>query len=64
MDPGFPRPGTLAGADPGFPVGGGTSPAGGAIGTYDFAKIFQKKHMKLRTFWAVGRGAPIRSASV
>ena len=29
------------GADPGFPVGGGANPQGGAP-TYDFAKIFQK----------------------
>ena len=45
-----------AGADPGFPVGGGTNPPGGAP-TYDFAMIlpnFAKNCMKMRTFWAVG----------
>ena len=31
------------GADPGFPVGGGASPPGGAP-TYDFAKFCEKLH--------------------
>ena len=32
-----------SGADPGFPVGGGASPGGGAP-TYDFAKFCEKLH--------------------
>ena len=47
----------IAGADPGFPVGGGANrPGGGA--TYEIA------NMKLRKFRAVGgRGAPPKSAN-
>ena len=33
----------LTGADPGFPVGGGANPLGGAP-TYDFAKFCEKLH--------------------
>ena len=33
----------MAGADPGFPVGGGANPPGGAP-TYDFAKFHEKLH--------------------
>ena len=33
----------LPGADPGFPVGGGANPPGGAP-TYDFAKFCEKLH--------------------
>ena len=31
------------GADPGFPVGGGADPLGGAP-TYDFVKFYEKLH--------------------
>ena len=34
----------LAGADPGFPVGGGADPPGGGAPTYDFVKISQNMH--------------------
>ena len=34
---------THSGADPGFPVGGGANPPGGAP-TYDFAKFCEKMH--------------------
>ena len=34
---------SIAGADPGFPVGRGVNPGGGAP-TYDFAKFFEKMH--------------------
>ena len=42
---------TQSGADPGFPVGGGANPPGGAP-RYDFAKFCKKNCMKLRKFWA------------
>ena len=38
----------FSGADPGFPVGGGANPGGGAI-TYNFVKL-KKKRIKLRKF--------------
>ena len=34
---------SVSGADPGFPVGGGTDPLGGAP-TYDFVKFSEKLH--------------------
>ena len=44
---------SMPGVDPGFPVGGGANPPGGAP-TYDFAKFSTtKKCMKLRKFWAL-----------
>ena len=55
---------TTPGVDPGFPIGGGANPPGGAP-TYNFAK-FCKNCMKLRNFWAVGGhtpGAPPKSAT-
>ena len=33
----------LTGADPGFPLGGGANPPGGAP-TYDFVKLSEKLH--------------------
>ena len=48
---------SLAGADPGFPVGGGANPPGAP--TYDFANFWEKNCMKMRKFWAVeGGGGP------
>ena len=47
----LPRtPCQLTGADPGFPVGGGTNAR--EAGAYDFAKLSKKKQncIKLRTF--------------
>ena len=43
----------IAEADPGFPIGGGTSPLRGGA-NIQFPKTFQKNCMKLRKFWAVG----------
>ena len=39
----FVRNTILPGADPGFPVGGGADPLGGAP-TYDFVKFSEKLH--------------------
>ena len=44
-------------ADPGFPIGGGANLHGGRQHMV-MPKIL-KKCMKLREFWAVGRGAPL-----
>ena len=44
----------LPGADPGFPVGGGTDPIGG--GQHTILSNVPKNCMKLRKFWAVGGG--------
>ena len=41
----------LAGADPGFPVGGGANPPGGRQHT--ILQNFPKNCTKLRTFWSV-----------
>ena len=53
---------SIAGADPGFPVGGGANPRGGGAPTYDFAKFCEKLHEieKILGRWGVGgaRGAP------
>ena len=42
-----------SGEDPGFPVGGGANPPGGAT-TYDFAKFCEKLHEIEKI---LGRGA-------
>ena len=60
-DLGFPRGARtyyldITGADPGFPVGGGASPPGGAP-TYDFAKFSEKLHEIEKIF---GRGGWVR----
>ena len=34
----------ISGVDPGFPIGGGASPLGRAVPTYDFAKVCEKLH--------------------
>ena len=43
----------MSGADPGFPVGGGTDPLGGGC-QHTILSNFPKKCMKSRKFWAVG----------
>ena len=45
-----------AGADPGFPVGGGANSPGGAP-TYDFAKFCEKLH-EIEKILGRGGGAP------
>ena len=40
---------TTTGADPGFPIGGGTNPPGGTP-TYDFAKFCKKLHELEKNF--------------
>ena len=45
----------LAGADPGFLVGGGTNAPGDGC-QHTNLPDFLKKCMKLRKFWSVGRG--------
>ena len=56
---------TFAGADPGFPVGGGANPPGGR--QHMILPNFAKNCMKLRKFWAVGGAragcAPPKSAT-
>ena len=53
--------GNLKGADPGFPVGGGTNTPGV---TNMILPNFQKNFMKLRKSWSVGRGwRPLGSAT-
>ena len=42
-----------SGADPGFPVGGGTNPPGGGR-QHMILPNFAKNCMKLRKFWALG----------
>ena len=49
-----------AGADPGFPVGGGANPPGGR--QHMILPNIAKNCMKLRTFWAPW-GAPPKSAT-
>ena len=44
---------TAAGADPGFPVGGGANLPMGVGGQHMILPNFPKNCMKLRTFWAV-----------
>ena len=55
----------LSGADPGFPVGGGANPRGGAI--YDFAKFCEKLHEIEKILGRGGgggrRGHPPKSAT-
>ena len=46
----------LAGADTGFPVGGGTNPPGGGHQHKNLPDL-SKNCMKLRKFWSVGGGA-------
>ena len=57
---------SIAGADPGFPVGGGANPRGGGR-QHMILPNFVKNYMKLRKFWAVGGwgvpGAPPKSAT-
>ena len=54
--------GSRAGADSGFPVGGGADPRGEGC-QHTILSNFPKNCMKSRTFWAVG-GAPPESATV
>ena len=49
------------GADPGFPVGGGANPPGGAP-TYDFAKFCEKLH-EIEKILGRREGARARGAS-
>ena len=57
---------SFAGADPGFPVGGGANPPGGAP-TYDFAKFRKKLHeiekILSRKGGAHAGRAPLKSAT-
>ena len=56
---------STAGADPGFSVGGGADPPGGAP-TYDYVKISEKLHeieKILDRRGACTGGAPLRSAT-
>ena len=48
---------SFSGTDAGFPVGGGANPPGGR--QHMILPNFAKNCMKLRKFWAVGRGAPL-----
>ena len=51
------------GADPEFPIGGGTNPLGGGR-QHTISPNFQKNCMKLRNFWVVrAGGAPLRLSS-
>ena len=53
-----------SGVNPGFPVGGGADPLGGA--TYDFVKFSQKLHEIEKILGRGGRrarGAPLGSAT-
>ena len=63
-----PNPGSTnakQGADPGFPIGGGTNPREGGA-TYNFAKLFEKLHEIEKIFgpWggALG-GCPLGSVN-
>ena len=51
-----------AGADPGFPVGGGADPQGSGR-QHTILSNFPKNCMKLRKFWAVGGGGREPGAS-
>ena len=46
-----------AGADPGFPVGGGANPVGGGADVR-CGHISQNLYVKMKEFWSVGGGAP------
>ena len=46
-----------AGADPGFPLGGGTDPPGRGAPTYDFVKISEKLH-EIEKILGRGGGRP------
>ena len=52
----YSTPLSKAGADPGFPVGGGADPLGGGA-TYDFVKFSQKLH-EIEKILGRGGGAP------
>ena len=57
--------GTTAGADPGFPVGGGADPGGGQRlrRQHMILSKFPKNCMKSRKFWAVAGRTPLKSAT-
>ena len=44
-----------SGADPGFPVGGGSNHPGTLASTYNFVKFSQKLH-EIEKIWTVGDG--------
>ena len=65
LGPAYNEFGYNAGADPGFPVGGGANPGGRQ---HMVLPNFLENCMKLRKFWAGGgggrRGRPLESATV
>ena len=55
---GIEQPCTIAGADPGFPIGGGANPPGGGR-QHTILPDFLKNCMKFRNIWSVGEGGRV-----